>query len=70
MTDRVAYRAFIDAACALAGSVEFEDRLAIDPTIHADRSEEAAKMRAENRQKEIIAYRAAKDAFMEAVTAK
>lgn len=68
--DATAYRDYIAAACALADAIEFEDRITTDPTVPADGSSSAAKLRADARQREIGTYRAAKEAFLQAVTTK
>lgn len=70
MSDSDAYRAYVNAAIALATSVEIDDRLDADPTFAADRSACANALRAKHRAEDVAKFRAATAAFLDEVTTK
>lgn len=68
MNDREVYAAYVNAAIALATSVDVRDRIDTDPSYGADRGRAAQASRDEIRKSDLERFRAAKDAFLAAVT--
>lgn len=69
MSDSEAYTEYVNAAIALATSVDVADRMANDPSAPGDRSPAAAAARAQILNVDLARYRAAKAAFDAALAA-